>query len=385
MQHSKGVKNLLSRQKKSTKLNELQIQTSWALLAAGEISDIEFIDRVKFKVGKINHRANLKDIGLPEGPELKDWLEIESCRYPETAVSAQEENVFDKESSSSEDTKDALTAADESDAGSEEFDVSGEDHTYARFLPDDHTYAKRTNILAIHEQEHHPQSPPLTDKMSLRIKEALGHAPQTVVARVPVSRQTVTRKELATLLGSNWLSDVIINVFLDLIVHRSRGNPQLPSVYVFNSFFFNVLNRMDYDDVKRWTRREDIFAHDILLIPIHQKNHWTMVVVDLRHKVIKYLDSMGGKNDECLKRLRLYLAEEMMAKKDSLLNANEWHLENVLDLPQQENGYDCGVFALKFADYFARDAKINFDQRDIPYFRQRMIYEILMSSLIPPV
>ena len=108
-----------------------------------------------------------------------------------------------------------------------------------------------------------------------------------------------------------------------------------------------------------------------------------MVTVDLRRKAIKHMNFMEGKNDECLERLRYYLAEEMMDKKNSILNIDGRRLENFLNLPQQQNGYDCGVFALEFADYVAQDASINFSQRDMPYFRQRMIYEILMSSLIP--
>jgi len=51
--------------------------------------------------------------------------------------------------------------------------------------------------------------------------------------------------------------------------------------------------------------------------------------------------------------------------------------KNWQDTPQQENGYDCGVFTCQFLqalsqgqDYFI------FTQKDMPYLRRRMIWEI---------
>jgi hypothetical protein len=35
------------------------------------------------------------------------------------------------------------------------------------------------------------------------------------------------------------------------------------------------------------------------------------------------------------------------------------------------------------ADYLARDGKLDFTQEDMPYFRRRMVYEILQCSLMP--
>ena len=35
------------------------------------------------------------------------------------------------------------------------------------------------------------------------------------------------------------------------------------------------------------------------------------------------------------------------------------------------------------ADYLTRDAVLDFGQADMPYFRRRMIYEILHCALLP--
>ena len=56
----------------------------------------------------------------------------------------------------------------------------------------------------------------------------------------------------------------------------------------------------------------------------------------------------------------------------------------VKDIPQQMNGSDCGMFTCKFAEYLSRNANISFTQEDMPYFRKRMIYEIVQAKLMHP-
>lgn len=51
-------------------------------------------------------------------------------------------------------------------------------------------------------------------------------------------------------------------------------------------------------------------------------------------------------------------------------------------IPQQMNGSDCGMFACKFAEYLSRRARIIFDQEHMPYFRRRMVYEIINAKLL---
>ncbi|VDK47313.1 unnamed protein product [Gongylonema pulchrum] len=46
------------------------------------------------------------------------------------------------------------------------------------------------------------------------------------------------------------------------------------------------------------------------------------------------------------------------------------------------NGSDCGMFACKFAEYASRRARISFSQEHMPYFRERMVYEICRQRLL---
>lgn len=74
----------------------------------------------------------------------------------------------------------------------------------------------------------------------------------------------------------------------------------------------------------------------------------------------------------------------MRERKGTLLNKEEWELENVDDVPQQQNGSDCGVFTCKFAEYLSRDADLTFVQENMNYYRERMVYEIIENDLMYP-
>jgi sentrin-specific protease 1 len=50
--------------------------------------------------------------------------------------------------------------------------------------------------------------------------------------------------------------------------------------------------------------------------------------------------------------------------------------------PEQENNYDCGVFTCQTLEFISRgEEDFPFTQKDMPYLRQRMIWEISRSQL----
>jgi Ulp1 family protease len=53
--------------------------------------------------------------------------------------------------------------------------------------------------------------------------------------------------------------------------------------------------------------------------------------------------------------------------------------ENMCAVPQQEGGYDCGVFASMFADFQSLHIPVDFSQDDIQFFREKILLTILAS------
>lgn len=58
------------------------------------------------------------------------------------------------------------------------------------------------------------------------------------------------------------------------------------------------------------------------------------------------------------------------------------------DLPQQDNGCDCGVFVCQFMECLSRswkgaDTIFDFTAKNMPYVRSKMIYELVTKQLVP--
>ena len=62
----------------------------------------------------------------------------------------------------------------------------------------------------------------------------------------------VKTKDILTLSGQNWMNDIALNAYINLIIGRSGGN-NYPSVYAFNTFFYAVLVKGGHTDVRNWT------------------------------------------------------------------------------------------------------------------------------------
>ncbi|KAJ1880809.1 SUMO1 sentrin specific peptidase 1 [Coemansia sp. S17] len=169
---------------------------------------------------------------------------------------------------------------------------------------------------------------------------------------------------------------------MQLIMTRSEQNPGLPRVHAFNTFFYSTLRDQGYARVKRWTRRTKLFEKDLVIVPVHLGVHWCCAVVDFRAKTIVYYDALLGDNHECLRLLMAYLSEESEDKLGKAFDQEGWTMRCDKQIPQQLNGYDCGVFAITFAEYLSRDAPFSFSQANCPSLRRRVTYEIATGSLI---
>ncbi|XP_049841263.1 uncharacterized protein LOC126291683 isoform X20 [Schistocerca gregaria] len=193
----------------------------------------------------------------------------------------------------------------------------------------------------------------------------------------------ITRGDLATLSGTNWLNDKIVNFYLKLLTERGRQNRE-PEVYAYDTFFFPKLIKCGYESVKKWTRVVDVFKHDILIIPVHLGTHWCMAAVDFRKQTLVYYDSMGGENESCLKTIWNYLNEECAQRSVEPLSEEIWQIRCAKDIPKQSNNSDCGVFMCKYAECITRDAKLEFSQSDMPEIRMEMMEEIQTMTLLHP-
>jgi len=207
----------------------------------------------------------------------------------------------------------------------------------------------------------------------------------------------MTTKLLSCLEPGSWLNDEVMNFYLELLSERCKRNngpnSQVPperriKCHFFNTFFYAKLDEngaYKYQNVKRWAKRAkvDILSQDKIITPIHVGlNHWCLAVVNFKKKRFEYYDSLGGNNERCLKNLRAYVMDEAKANKKPF-DVRGWSDYMPKYIPRQTNGCDCGVFALKYADYLSEDLQeMPFSQKDMQYFRLRMIAEIVNKHVL---
>ncbi|TFK57457.1 cysteine proteinase [Heliocybe sulcata] len=211
-----------------------------------------------------------------------------------------------------------------------------------------------------------------------------------------LKREKVAAPDLERLTPGLWLNDEIINFYGALMMSRwetekenranqPQGNPtgragsRLLNIHYFNSFFWPKLLKEGYTtSLARWTNKVDIFAKDAVILAVnHGNSHWTAAAINFRRKRIESYDSMGFVRDTVYKVLRDYLDGEHRDKKKKPFDFTGWENYTLEATPQQENGYDCGVFTCQFMEYLSRgEQEFNFTQEDMPYLRSRMIWEI---------
>ncbi|KAL3152457.1 hypothetical protein ABBQ32_14160 [Trebouxia sp. C0010 RCD-2024] len=211
----------------------------------------------------------------------------------------------------------------------------------------------------------------------------------------------IARKDIRTLRSRQWLNDEVMNVYMGLLQERDvrmRKLGRAPKCHFFNTFFVNKLYNDDkkyvYNNVRRWTSEmrlerwgqpsKKVTECDKLIIPVHLGCHWTCAVINLRDQEILYFDSLGGKEHEIVESLAKYVTDEYQNKCQETVDTSDWPRRSPGAIPKQMNGCDCGVFALMFAEYQARDAPFTFDQRHMEYFRVKVVADIMSQSIDVP-
>eukprot|EP00835_Amoeboradix_gromovi_P004356 NODE_334_length_10694_cov_0.301180.p4 type:complete len:343 gc:universal NODE_334_length_10694_cov_0.301180:4270-3242(-) len=212
----------------------------------------------------------------------------------------------------------------------------------------------------------------------------------TIVDRIEIPKDEMKRFYMGT-----WLADDCINGFLYLLTKRYTN------LHCYNTNFYTFLLQ-NYSRVKRHTKKVNIFIKHILAIPIHHPGHWALAIVLIKHKKIIYIDSMGNyKGQQVLRDIKNYLINECKDKphlegKAFLSHIDKVELINLSNNPQQENGNDCGMFAImgakSFAVHYSTIKKednaaelcriLTFNQQEMNYWRARVCSELFKAELM---
>ncbi|KAI9482911.1 MAG: hypothetical protein EXX96DRAFT_124425 [Benjaminiella poitrasii] len=245
------------------------------------------------------------------------------------------------------------------------------------FVTKDAEREKRYEATAIADTAEAVQ--PLTDQENSIVDQLFRKGQSGQVAQI--KNAIVEFKDIHRLYPETWLNDEIINFYFELLSERAAKAQGIPSVHCFSTFFFSTLQDQGYAKIRRWTKRVDIFAKDLLFIPINQSYHWVLGVIDMKNKKVLVYDSLGGDHDRMLSVFLDYLKQEHLDKKKTPFDSTGWVMVAPKDIPRQGNMSDCGAFTCTFAERLSRQQPFTFSQDDMVTIRRRIALNIYKKEL----
>lgn len=168
------------------------------------------------------------------------------------------------------------------------------------------------------------------------------------------------------------------------------ADPARRQSWFLSSFFFGKIFGSDgkgpysYKNVKRWSKKFDVFAMDKVFIPVNISNtHWALLVIYVQRKRIHYYDSLNGSGKRYMKAAKQWIVDEAKDKKMiKNYDVTDWILvDREPNVPQQRNSVDCGVFTTVCADFVSDDLPLDYSQENMPFFRRKITADILRGSL----
>ncbi|KAJ8645586.1 hypothetical protein MRB53_007334 [Persea americana] len=209
----------------------------------------------------------------------------------------------------------------------------------------------------------------------------------------------ISKRDIELLQPETFINDTIIDFYIKYLKNNKIQQKDKHRFHFFNSFFFRKLADLDKDPrsalagraaflrVRKWTRKVNIFEKDYIFIPINFNLHWSLIVVchpgeipyftDEETKAaskvpcILHMDSIKGSHRGLKNLFQSYLWEEWKERHESsdVVSLRFSNLRFIpLELPQQENSFDCGLFLLHYVELFLKEAPVNFNPFKITKF-----------------
>jgi len=199
-----------------------------------------------------------------------------------------------------------------------------------------------------------------------------------------------------TLRNGELLNGAIIDSYLNLIKNSSQKECSI-KVYPISSFFYSAWisggqrnPQSGPAKVKRWVRNINLFEYDIVLFPINNNNHWSIVAVDFKHLLVTYFDSLeyGHGAPSQLKANRYVQPVRDLIESEALKHLGmEKYFDrfkfSIQNEPDQLNGIDCGLFLCQFAKFYCRrQNSFDFSQSSMFEIRMHMTIELACDEII---
>ncbi|PWA91648.1 ulp1 protease family, C-terminal catalytic domain-containing protein [Artemisia annua] len=233
---------------------------------------------------------------------------------------------------------------------------------------------------------------------------------EVIYPKGEVDAVSIGKRDVDMLLPDTFVNDTIIDFYIKYL--KNKINPEdRPRFHFLNSFFFRKLADPDkepleackgkeaFQRVRKWTRKVNLFEKDYVFIPVNFNYHWSLIVMCHLGEVATYqdedvtklskvpcvlhMDPIRGNHTGLNGLMQSYLKEEWRGRVPETSEDICSRFDNLrfisLELPQQPNSYDCGLFLLHYVELFLEQAPINFNP-----FKISQSVDFLNMDWFPP-
>ncbi|KGN51809.1 ubiquitin-like-specific protease 1D isoform X2 [Cucumis sativus] len=264
---------------------------------------------------------------------------------------------------------------------------------------------KRQTIVVVDEEEALAMKIPKHDDKCM--KEAKIYYP----SRDDPESVEICFEDIKCLDPEGYLTSTIMNFYIRYLQQRAlSANKVTCNYHFFNTYFYEKLKEAvsnkgkDRDNFfvkfRRWWKGVNIFQKAYILIPIHEDLHWSLVIIcfpqkeDESRPIILHLDSLRLHSSRSIfDNIKSFVKEEWcyldreVAGSDLPLPHKIWKNisrrieEKIIEVPQQKNDCDCGLFVLYFIERFIEEAPDRLKRKDLDMFGKRWFKPQEASSL----
>lgn len=180
-------------------------------------------------------------------------------------------------------------------------------------------------------------------------------APATAILATTSEGTDLRRHDFKTLVPmSEWLNDEIVNGslnWLDNAINSAAGIKNVKAAtrkcLSMSSFFFKRLREQGVKNTQRALRRQGVdkmnfLDVDTILLPICERSHWTLLVVQPKKRTIAHMDSLNARGNQAYTNIARAWVKDVLEEK---FVEDEWKVM-LYESPMQVNGNDCGVHTI---------------------------------------
>ncbi|CAH1271075.1 SENP2 [Branchiostoma lanceolatum] len=158
----------------------------------------------------------------------------------------------------------------------------------------------------------------------------------------------VLLKDIKTLQDGEWLSAFVIEEYLKL-VQKASSTENHKVEYFDCSAYSQLRSKSAFSSYRRRLKtKKDVAGSDVVFLPVHQSDHWGLLVFYPKKKTVLLLDSLSSshliKKKTALERSKALLTSYDLAPSGKKWDQWTFSAPDADEIPQQTNSDDCGVF-----------------------------------------